>query len=156
MRARRASGSAGSTLPSSLFPLPLFVLALSCTSITTRPNIQPFPMASVDTLVGDPAGVLGAAREAVGALGMQVGVASAAEGYLETRWFDVITHQSRRSNTNPERLVRMRVWTDLVTPSETQVVVETVYRSTIDPSVPDREVELVTSPGTAGDSLTQA
>ena len=56
----------------------------------------------------------------------------------------------------PERLVRMRVWTDLVTPSETQVVVETVYRSTIDPSVPDREVELVTSPGTAGDSLTQA
>ncbi|MBI4499875.1 MAG: hypothetical protein HY700_01820 [Gemmatimonadetes bacterium] len=132
------------------------MLALSCTSITTRPNIRPFPLASVDTVVGDPAAVLEAARDAVTALGIQMRAASPAEGYLETRWFDLVTHRSHRSNTSPERLVRMRVWTDLVTPSETQLVVETVYRSTIDPSVPDREVELVASPGSPGDSLTQA
>jgi hypothetical protein len=87
---------------------------------------------------------------------MKIHSRSAPEGYLQTRWFDVTTRRSHRANTNPERLVRLRVWTDLVTPRETQVVIETVYRRTIDPSVPDREVELVADPGTSADSLTRA
>jgi hypothetical protein len=85
-----------------------------------------------------------------------VGAFSAPEGYLETRWFNVVSRRSQRYNTDPARQVRMRVWTDLVTPRESQVVVETVYRRTIDPSTPDREVEWVVEPGTPGDSLTQA
>ena len=127
-----------------------------CTSITTRPNLLPFPTASVDTVAGDPSTILEAARDSVLALGMKLQAVSPAEGYLETRWFDPATRQSHRDNTNPRRLVRMRVWTDLVTPSETQVVVETVYRRNLDPSVPDREVERVSDPGTPGDSLTQS
>jgi hypothetical protein len=87
---------------------------------------------------------------------MSVAAFSNAEGFLETRWFDLSTHQSHRYNTNPEHLVRLRVWTDLISPRETQIVVETVYRSTIDPSVPDREVERVVAKDTPGDSLTQA
>ena len=86
---------------------------------------------------------------------MAISQFSAAEGYLETRWFNPRTRSSRRENTDPSNLVRLRVWTDLVTPRETQVVVETVRRITIDPSVPDREVEVVAGPGTPGDSLTR-
>lgn len=134
----------------------LFVALLSCTSITTRPNIRPFPLATADTVVGDPAAVIEAARSGAVGIGMVIAAVSAPEGYLETRWFDVATRRSHRANTNPGRLVRTRVWTDLVTPRETQVFIETVYRRTIDPSVPDREVELVAEPGTPGDSLTQA
>ncbi len=137
------------------FLFPFFVL-LSCTSITTRPSIRPFPLAAVDTVVGNPAAVIEAARASVVALGIGIAAVSAPEGYLETRWFDAAARRSHRANTNPERLVRLRVWTDLVTPRESQVVVETVHRRTIDPSVPDREVELVAEPGTPGDSLTQA
>jgi hypothetical protein len=152
---REKSSSNRFTFPFSLFPFP-FILVLSCTSITTRPNLLPFPTASVDTVVGDPSVILEAARDTVLGLGMTLRAASPAEGYLETRWFDPATRRSQRNNTNARRLVRMRVWTDLVTPSETQVVVETVYRRNLDPSVPDREVERVSDPGTPGDSLTRS
>jgi hypothetical protein len=87
---------------------------------------------------------------------MVVASYSSAEGYLETRWFDVRTRKSHRYNTNPKNFVRLRVWTDLISPRESQIVVETVYRYTIDPSVPDREVERVVAADTPGDSLTQA
>jgi hypothetical protein len=139
-----------------LFSLFSYSGLCACTSITIRPNIRPFPLAAVDTVRGNPTVVLEAARDAVVQLGMQLSRSSPQEGYLETRWFDVASHQSYGENFRPQRLVRTRVWTDLVTPIETQVVVETVLRSTIDPSVPGREVELVTAPGTPGDSLTQA
>ena len=122
----------------------------------TRPNIRPFPQAAFDTLVADPAALVDSARAAVASIGMNVRAFSAPEGYLETRWFDLQSKRSHSGNDHPSRLVRLRVWTDLVTPRESQIVVETVYRRTIDPSVPDREVELVADPGSAADSLTQA
>jgi hypothetical protein len=137
----------------SLFSFPAF---LCCTSITTRPNIRPFPLATFDTVVANPAAVIEAAQKGVTDLGLQISAVSVAEGYLETRWFDVRTRRSHRTNTNPELLVRLRVWADLATPRESQVVIETVRRQTIDPSVPDREVELVAEAGTPGDSLTHA
>ena len=146
----------GFPLPSSLFPLLLFVLVLSCTSLTTRPNIRPFPLASFDSLVGVPSNIVAAAKESVSKLGMKVAAYSAPEGYLETRWFDTQTRASHRFNTNPGRFVRLRVWADLITPRETQIVVETVYRQTIDPSVPDREVERIAEADSPGDSLTHS
>jgi hypothetical protein len=155
-RALRTSGCAACPLPSSLFPLPLFLVALSCTSLTTRPNIRPFPLAAFDSLAADPAGVAEAARAGVMNLGMKVAAYSGPEGYLETRWFDLQTRRSHRYNTNPGRFVRLRVWTDLIAPRATQVVVETVYRETIDPSIPDREAERVAGPDTPADSITQA
>jgi hypothetical protein len=97
-----------------------------------------------------------AAREGVAGLAMAVSRFSAPEGYVETRWFDPRTKQSHRENNDPQHLVRLRVWTDLVTPRETQIVVETVHRTTTDPSVPDREVEVVADSSSAGDSLTRA
>jgi hypothetical protein len=108
-----------------------------------------------DTLTALPAPLVEAARAGVEQAGMAISQFSAPEGYLETRWFNPRTRSSHRENTDPSNLVRLRVWTDLVTPRETQVVVETVRRMTIDPSVPDREVEVVAEPGTPGDSLTQ-
>jgi len=91
----------------------------------------------------------------VTALGFRLKAASAPEGYLETRWLDLVTHRSHRWNTDPAHLVRMRVWADLVAPRQTQVVIETVARRGLDPSVPDREDEQVVKAGTPGDSLTQ-
>ena len=134
----------------------LAAVFLSCTSIVTRPNIRPFPQAAFDTVVADPAALADSARVAVASLGMNVRAFSAAEGYLETRWFDLETKRSHSGNDHPSRMVRLRVWTDLVTPRESQVVIETVLRRTIDPSVPDREVERVAEPGSSADSLTQA
>ncbi len=129
----------------------IFAVVLSCAAANTRPATRPFPLASFDTLVGQPNVLIDSARSSITRLGMQVAAVSAREGYLETRWFDARSRTSHRYNTNPEHLVRLRVWTDLVTPKESQVVVEAVSRSSVDPSVPDRELEIVSG---AGDSLT--
>ena len=129
---------------------------IGCTSSTVRPTYGPLPLAEKDTVVGTPSAAAEAAREGVVTLAITISRFSASEGYLETRWFDPRSRRSRRENTDPAHLVRLRVWTDLVTPRETQVAIETVRRTTIDPSVPDREVEIVADSGTAGDSLTRA
>src|SRR5262249_34183010 len=81
----------------------LVLLFAGCTSLTVRPSYRPFPLASVDTVTGNPTAVLEAARDAVAALGMQLRNASPEEGYLETSWFDLTSRKSHRENTRPER-----------------------------------------------------
>lgn len=135
----------------------LAVAALgACTSITTRPSFRPLPLAALDTLTADPAAVITEGAAQLRKLGLVVRAMDAREGFLETRWFDPRNHRSHRENTDPVHRVRVRIWADLVTPRQIQLAVETAYRRTIDPSVPEREDELVAPPGSPGDSLTQA
>jgi len=149
---RRAAGKLlPRTLPSSLFP----VLFFSCSAITVRPSYGPFPRAAHDTLDAQPDAVITAAADSLRAIGFDLRVVTPAEGYLETRWFDPATRRSRGTNEDPSRLYRVRVWADLVTPRRSQIVVESVRRRSVDPSLPEREDEFIPAPGTPGDSLTQ-
>jgi len=141
------------------FPFPfslLFLAAIGCTAITVRPTYRPFPLAAFDTVTAKPPDVVSAAGEEVKLLGLSVRVMTPAEGYLETRWFDLRNKTSRSRVTNPDRTVRLRVWVDLVTPLQSQVVVEAVQRRSLDPSLPEREDEVVVPGGAPGDSLGQA
>ena len=139
------------SLPLSTFPL----LLLACTAITVRPTYRPFPLAGMDTLTAMPPEIISAAGEEVKRLGLEVRVVTAPEGYLETRWFDLRAKTSRSSVANPDHTIRVRVWADLITPLQSQLVVETVQRRSLDPSVPEREDETVVAAGTPADSVTR-
>ena len=130
------------------------VVAQGCTAITVRPTYRPFPLATFDTVTAKPPDIVAGTAEDVARLGFAVRVVTPAEGYLETRWFDIRTRQSRSEVRAPDHTVRIRVWVDLVTPAQSQVVIETVRRRSLDPSVPEREGEVVVAAGSPGDSLT--
>lgn len=142
-----------SRLPSLVSCLLLFI---ACTAITVRPTYRPFPLATFDTVTAKPPDIVTGAAEEVVRLGFAVRALTPAEGYLETRWFDLRTRRSRSEVRAPDHTVRIRVWVDLVTPAQSQVVIETVRRRSLDPSLPVREGEVVVAAGTPGDSLTTA
>jgi hypothetical protein len=97
--------------------------------------------------------VIDAAHQTVTAMGLEVATVTAAEGYLETRWHHPSTGESRSPDSDPGGTVRLRVWADLVTQSQSGMIVEAVYRRAIDPSLPDRLNEYVAAAGSPGDSL---
>ncbi len=155
------TAGSGSARRRARFPFPLSLslfpfVALACTAITVRPTYRPFPLAVFDTLTAKPDEIIAGAVDGIAALGLVVRVATPAEGYVETRWYDVEAHRSRRTVTDPDRTVRIRVWADLVAPLQSQVVIEAVRRRSLDPSVPEREDEAMVPPGSRGDSLAQA
>jgi hypothetical protein len=125
----------------------------ACTAITTRPSFRPFPLAPADTVPAQPPAVIEDAARRLAEMGLRVQVAVPAEGYLETRWYHPETGRSFRANEDPGSLFRVRVWADLVTPSQTRIVVESVYRNVVDPSLPPRVDERVAPPGSPGDSV---
>ena len=64
-------------------------MALACNPAGTRPFYEPFLRAAADTLGVEPDVVLEAALAEIEARGMIVRKFNAAEGYLETKWFDL-------------------------------------------------------------------
>lgn len=131
-------------------------VGLGCTAITFRPTYRPFPLAAFDTVTAKPPDIITAAAAEATLLGLEVRVSTPAEGYLETRWFDLVSRRSRSAVANPDQTTRVRVWADLVTPLQSQVVIEAAQRRSLDPSVPEREDEIVAAAGTPADSIVQS
>jgi hypothetical protein len=126
----------------------------ACGASGIRPRYLPLPRAEVDTLAGQPDSVIDALAAAVVAEGLSVARASAVEGFLETRWFDLTLHRSVSGRTlHPNRLVRLRFFTDLVAPDRTQLVAEAATRVSVDPSLPEREAEMMAPPDHPGRAL---
>jgi hypothetical protein len=129
---------------------------LACTAVSTRPHFGPLPGAVVDTLGAGPGAVIGALASALETHGLRVRAVSPAEGYLETAWFDPTSQRSvGGEHRHVGRVFRMRAYADSVPPGRSELVIETVFRRTADPSAPGREEEIVAPPGHPGDSLTQ-
>lgn len=110
----------------------------------------------MDTVGASPGIVIGALASELETLGLRVRAVSRAEGYLETAWFDPTTRRS----VGPEhrrtgRVFRMRAYADSVPPARSELVIETVFRRTADPSATGREEEIIAPPEHPGDSLTQ-
>jgi hypothetical protein len=64
------------------------------------------------------------------------------DGYIETPWFDARNGRpiGHRRAIGPG-VVRIRAWADPARPGSTQLIVETLYRPRVDPSLPYRELE---------------
>ena len=64
------------------------------------------------------------------------------DGYIETPWFDARSGRpiGQRRAIGPG-VVRIRAWADPARPGSSQLIVETLYRPEVDPSLPYRELE---------------
>ena len=128
----------------------------ACSSASVRPSYQPFPDAPVDTIQADAAVVIREAAERIVARGLMLRTNAPREGYLETRWYDLVSRKSNASGSDANRIFRLRLFADPATPVATKLTVETVYRRILDPSLPERERELMVPPGSPGDTLARA
>ena len=134
-----------------------FLLA-ACTPATTRPGFLPSPQAMV-AIVDAPAGRLVPEMEGwLAGQGMRVEWSSRQDGYVETAWFNVRTRQSTGGEGDPGDLfatVNIRGWADPNVPGKSQLTVEAVYRPILDPSRPERDLEVVVPQGSDGHRIAE-
>jgi len=114
---------------------------------------MPYPQAQV-LVIDAPARRL--VPEMVGWLasqGLQVQWSSPEDGYVETAWYNVRTRASVFGDADPGDLlntVKIRCWADPNVPGKSQLTVEPVYRPALDPSRPERDLEVITPQGSEG------
>lgn len=144
-------------LTSDVRRLPLALVAcLACTPVTTRPGFMPYPQALVRIIDATAPHLV---PEMVGWLssqGLQVQWSSPQDGYVETAWFNVRTRTSVFGDAEPADLlntVKIRCWADPNVPGKSQLTVEAVYRPTLDPSRPERDLEVIAPQGSDGDRI---
>jgi hypothetical protein len=132
----------------------VLLLAAACKATAVRPYITPVPEAPTDTLQTNPNAVIDELVRLVTAEGFQVRMVSAEEGYLETGWYDVVSRTAASSyGSDAERFIRLRFFVDPVNPLLTQLVSEALMRRTHDPSLPERQAEMLVPPGHEGDQV---
>ena len=119
-----------------------FGVVTACQPNTTRPGFVPLPEAAgteVRLPVREATRNLG---EALRAAAVPVRRVAIRDGYIETGWFNAKTGQPTRAGSSiGANIVRVRAWADPARPGSTQLAVETTYRSLVDPSLPERELE---------------
>ena len=86
--------------------------------------------------------------------GLDIRVANVQDGYLETRWFNVVSRRSDDGDVaHPEREILLRFWVDPVGPLGYKLTAEAVYRRVSDPSLPSREREVMVPEDHEGEAI---
>ena len=119
-----------------------------------RPGYAPLPEAVGDTVSAQMAAVVEALTAAVAAEGLRVQWQSAAEGYVESQWFDLVSRESGSfDRTRPEQFIRLRFFVDPVGTTAHAMRGEAVTLRTVDPSRPERDAEMMLPRGHPGREL---
>jgi hypothetical protein len=120
----------------------IVLLAAACGSV--RPYVRPLPGAPTDTLPVEASQLINLLGGVLVGEGLRLRVVSPEEGYLETEWYDLEQQRpvSERTRT-PHTVIRFRFFADPLSEEETVLISEGVYRLTLDPSVPEREREVL-------------
>jgi hypothetical protein len=138
---------------------PFAVLALAaCNPATTRPAFLPYPEAPHVILDGRRDRVTAEAQAWLAGEGLGIEWVSGLDGYLETAWYDTRARRSlpgRGEGGNQLDLVKIRCWADPDAPGKTRLTVEAVYRPILDPSRPERDLEVVVPQGHDGARLAE-
>jgi hypothetical protein len=124
-----------------LAPLALTAALAGCHPNTTRPTIVPLPEAAATEIRLVPQEATSRLAEAMVADSIPLARVHARDGYIESRWFDSATGRATRRRPLGTGVVRVRAWADPGRPGNSVLTVETVYRPTADPSMPERELE---------------
>ncbi len=130
------------------------VFAAACSHMGgVRPRLTPLPGAVQRTIQANPASVTLAIVATLDSSRIPVEASAADEGYVETPWIDVHTRRKLTpAPSNIGRAVKLRFFADPVA-GQTQLVAECVRRYRLDPSVPQRELEVVVDSASAGSLL---
>jgi hypothetical protein len=131
----------------------VMTVVLGCGSIGARPYLTALPDAIVDTVPAEPAAVISELQTLVMGEGLAVRVSSPAEGFLETEWYDVDRRGPVGGGLDPQRIVRIRFFADAVSRFTSLLASEAVTLRAIDPSIPDRQNEMMVPPGHPGGQI---
>ena len=122
--------------------LSAFGLGVACRPVTTRPAFSPVPEAASTEIRLPPAEAARLLAEAFRAESIPTTRLELRDTWLETGWFVAATGQpASRHRPIGMDIVRVRAWADPTHPGNCKLVVETVYRPVVDPSLPPRELD---------------
>jgi hypothetical protein len=114
----------------------------ACQPATTRPALTPLPEALGSELRLSVPEATRRLAESLKADSIPTAKVRLRDGYIETPWFDSRTGRpSRGPRKFGSGTVKIRAWADPARPGSTQLIVETLYRPVVDPSLPERELE---------------
>jgi hypothetical protein len=119
----------------------LILLISACQAYSSRPTFPPMagaPFADIDLPVGRATGIV---AQAFIDDSLPLSHVEAKDGMVETPWFDATTLAPTKARPLGLNVVRVRAWIDPTKPGSSRVTVETVYRPTADPSVPERHLD---------------
>jgi hypothetical protein len=126
----------------------------TCGSIGARPYLVPLPDARIDSLPAEPDVIIATLQTLVVGEGLTIRVSSPDEGYLETDWYDTVTQApGGGSSLDPRRAVRLRFFADRLGDDRTRLASESVMRRAVDPSLEERQNEIMAPPGHPGTEL---
>ena len=108
----------------------------------------------VDTVQADVGGLIEELERRATGEGFSIRVSSVLDGYVETSWLNLVTHESDDGDTaHPERVILLRFWIDPVGPLGYQLTAEAVHRRVLDPSLDPRQTEVMVPEGHAGEAM---
>ncbi len=115
-----------------------------------RPRITPLAGAVERTVQAAPYSVTEGIVATLDTMRIPLEAHAADEGYVETKWIDPRNHQPHTpAPSNLDHTIKMRFYADPVA-GTTHLVAECVRRLYLDPSVPQRELEVVVDSTSAG------
>ncbi len=120
----------------------LLVTVLACRATTARPSFTPFPAAPSAEVELDIPAATRALAEALANDSIALAAVKETDGFIDSGWLDAATleHTSRRPVG--ESVVRVRAWVNPSREFWSELVVEAAFRPLVDPSRPDRELEV--------------
>jgi hypothetical protein len=119
----------------------MMVLTVGCHPTTTRPDFLPVPeaaVAEVELFVREATLALALALDADS---IPVSRTEAADGWLETGWFNATTLAPTNQRIIGPEVVKLRAFVDPGRANHSIVTIEIVYRPLADPSRPPRLLE---------------
>jgi hypothetical protein len=134
------------------------LLVAACTPVTTRPDFKPDPRALVVLLNARPERVAVALDSLLPADSLEVARFNVRDGYVETSWYDATrrrSYQTERDIADLPATIKIRCWADPWVPGQTRLTVEPVYRPRVDPSRPERDLEVIAPPEHSGYKVAQ-
>jgi hypothetical protein len=116
-------------------------IGAACRPVTTRPPFPPVPEAAATEIRLSPSEATRLLAEALRADSIPATRVELRDAWLETGWFVATTGQPAHRRATGTNVVRVRAWAEATHPGNCKVVVETVYRPVVDPSLPQRELD---------------
>ena len=120
----------------------LTLLLLGCRATTSRPSFTPRPAATSAEVELDIPTATRALAEALATDSVALASIKESDGYLDSGWLDAATLEHTTRRPVGQGVVRVRAWVNPAREFWSELVVEAAYRPMLDPSRPDRELEV--------------
>ena len=118
------------------------LLLTACRATTTRPSITPLPSATTAEVELSIPAATRALAERLAEDSVSLRTIRELDGYIDSGWLDAGTLERTSKRPPGGDVVRVRAWINPAKESWSELVVEATFRPWIDPSRPERELDV--------------